>query len=109
MQREAEPTIADVLESVRDLSIHVDSRIDGLEKDLGILKDDVGTLKATMVTKDYLDDKLGDLKGDMVGLVRKEYDKTERLVGILEEDRVISSGRVAEIRNFEVFPRPPVV
>lgn len=130
MQREPEPTIQDVMNVIGDLSTHVDGRFDELRGELTGVKGEVTGIKgeikglkgevhgmekrlarveSLMVTKDYLDDKLADMRGDIVGLVRKEYNKTERLVGILEEDRVISTGRAAEIRSFEVFPRAPQV
>jgi len=34
-------------------------------------------VEATMVTKDYLDDKLSDLRGDLVVLMRKEDKKLQ--------------------------------
>lgn len=38
-----------------------------------------------MVTKDYLDDKLADLKGDLVVLMRKEDAKLQALVDVLQK------------------------
>lgn len=97
------------MEVVRDLAVHVDNGFTKVDKRFDKLEVRVGRIEALMVTKDYLDDKLVDRRGDMVGLVRREYDKTERLVGILEEDCVISPRRATELRTFEVFPRPPQV
>ena len=114
MKIENEPTSTDLMEVIRDLSIHIDERFDRVdERFLGVdgqfegIDKRLNRIEALMVTKDYLDDKLGDFRGDMVGLVRREYDKTERMVGILEEDRLISTDRAAELRSFEVFPQAP--
>ncbi|MEK7545827.1 MAG: hypothetical protein AAB554_01995 [Patescibacteria group bacterium] len=38
------------------------------------VRDDIVGIKATMVTKDYLDEKLGGLKGDMTAK-HKEFDR----------------------------------
>ena len=40
-------------------------QIDEIRVDLGDVKKDVVGIKATMVTKDYLDEKLGVVRGDM--------------------------------------------
>ena len=37
---------------------------EGIKKDVGTLKKDVTKIRATMVTKSYLDDKVADLRGD---------------------------------------------
>ena len=39
---------------------------EGIKKDVGTLKKDVTKIRATMVTKSYLDDKVADLRGDTV-------------------------------------------
>lgn len=48
----------DVLEAINEFSSRVDERFDKIEN--------------TMVTKDFLEDKLADLRGDLVVLTRKE-------------------------------------
>jgi hypothetical protein len=44
---------------------HVDERLDRVEIRMG-------AVESTMVTKDYLDDKLADLRGDLIIIDRKE-------------------------------------
>lgn len=54
-----------VLEAIHELSTQMDTRFETVEREITMIK-------STMVTKDYLDDKLSDLKGDLVVLMRKE-------------------------------------
>ena len=75
----------------------------GLKSEVGELKSEVSGIKATMVTKDYLDDKLADLRGDLVVLTRKEDNKLKTLVGVLHGKRVISDSDVKKIYSMEPF------
>src|SRR3989344_360146 len=94
----------DILEALHTFSGHTEKRFDHLEKDVhqlkndvqelksdvGQLKGDVIRLKNTAVTKDYLDEKLMDLKGDLIVMMRKEDNKLVALVKVLENKKVIS-------------------
>jgi len=120
-----EPTISDVLEAVNNFSTRVDERFDRIEGRLdgvegrldrvdgrfdkvderfGSLESDVAHIKNVMVTKEYLDDKLADLKGDLVLLTRKEDKKLKMLIQILEKRRLISPEEVKQIVAMEPFP-----
>ena len=55
----------DILDAIGLFAEQVDCRFDHIESEI------VG-IKAQMVTKSYLDDKLADLKGDMIAFVRRE-------------------------------------
>jgi len=57
-----------------------------------------------MVTKDYLDDKLLDLRGNMVVMMRKEDDKVKTLVQILNKKKIIDDTDVKTIFSLEPFP-----
>jgi hypothetical protein len=70
-----EPTNQDILEAINIFSNKVEERFSNLENDVSGLKDDVsglkdnvsniwGTINTQMVTKDYLDDKIADLRGE---------------------------------------------
>jgi hypothetical protein len=58
-----------------------------------------------MVTKDYLDDKLADLRGDIVVLMRKEDKKLRALIEVLQKRKVISEDEVRQILSLEPFPQ----
>jgi hypothetical protein len=62
------------------------------------------TIKATMVTKDYLDDKLLNMKGDMVVMMRKEDEKVKTLVQILKQKNLLNDAEVKTIMALEPFP-----
>ena len=61
-------------------------------------------LKTTMVTKDYLDEKMADLRGDLAILIRKEDTKLKALINILSKRKVISSSDQEKIYSMEPFP-----
>jgi hypothetical protein len=61
-------------------------------------------LKTTMVTKDYLDEKMADLRGDLAILIRKEDTKLKALINILSKRKVISPSDQEKIYSMEPFP-----
>ncbi len=90
-------TLVDVLEAVNNASTETD-------KHLKNIKDEITTIKSTMVTKAYLDDKLANLKGDLTILMRKEDTKLKALVEILEEKKVLNPEDKKRIFSLEPFP-----
>ena len=86
-----EPTTKNILEAINTFSNAVDKRFDKIE--------------ATMVTKEYLDDKLSDLRGDMVVLTRKEDVKLRTLAEILHKHQVISNDELKQVLLMEPFPQ----
>jgi uncharacterized protein YydD (DUF2326 family) len=86
---EKEITNAEILEAVNEFSSKVDERFNKIE--------------AVMVTKDYLDDKLADLRGDLVVLIRKEDTKVKKLVDILLKRNIITEAESKEIFTMEPF------
>lgn len=86
-----EPTTKDILEAINVFSDSVDERFNKIE--------------ATMVTKEYLDDKLADLRGDMVVLTRKEDVKLRALAEILHKHQVISNDELKQVLLMEPFPQ----
>ncbi len=89
---------------------NVNPQIDGLRKQMdGIhnqmkeMRTDITKIQATMVTKDYLDEKLGDLRGDMVVLMRKEDSKLRSLVNILRSKNMLNDDDVKQLFTMEPF------
>ena len=70
MIAENSKNISNILDTLQVFSSEVDSRFAANEKRLT-------RLEALMVTKDYLDEKLWDLRGDLVALVRREIGRHE--------------------------------
>lgn len=90
--------IDDVLEAVHALSLHVDKR-------LTVVESDIKLVRTQMVTKDYLDDKLDNLRGELVMLTRKEDKKLVSLVDALYGKHVLSSIDRKHIIALEPFAR----
>ncbi|MBI2416179.1 MAG: hypothetical protein HYV33_06000 [Candidatus Kerfeldbacteria bacterium] len=107
-----EPTIKDVLVAMSDFSSHVDQRFDRLENRMDRMEGRqdnmegrLDKIEATMVTKDYLDDKLADLKGDLTVLIRKEDHKMTALVKLLHHKQILSEQEADQIFAMEPFPQ----
>ncbi len=106
-----EPTIKDVLEAVQGLSTHMDEKFSdvdrkfvGIDQKFAGIDKRLDTIEATMVTKDYLDEKLGDLRGDLTVLMRKEDVKLRELITILHAKQVLTPADVKHLFSFEPFP-----
>jgi len=95
-QLNEQPTNQDIIEVIQVFATHVDGRFDGIEQRLT-------KVEATMVTKDYLDDKLADLRGDLTILMRKEDTKVKTLVGILYKRGIINEEDTKHILSMEPF------
>lgn len=93
-----DPTIQDVLEAVADYA-------EQTEKQFKDIKTDITSIKAQMVTKAYLDDKLADLRGDLTLIIRKEDTKLKATVNILADKKVLSQDETKRIFSMEPFPQ----
>ena len=93
-----EPSNKEILEAINFFSTEVDKRFDKVDKRFN-------KIESTMVTKDYLDDKLTDLRGDLVVLVRKEDFKVKKLVDILKKRNLLNDTEFNEIMSMEPFPQ----
>ena len=82
----------------------VDKRFEGVDKRFEGVEKRLDRIESNMVTKDYLDDKLSDLHGDLTVLIRKEDHKLAHLVNILETRKVISPQDANAIFALEPFP-----
>ena len=109
---EKEESKNEILEAINEFSSHVDKRLNKVDDQfeevkgeiVGIKSEIVG-IKASMVTKDYLDEKLGDLRGDLVVLMRKEDTKVGKLIEILKRRKVITEIEEKEILSMEPFAK----
>jgi len=83
----------------------LENRMGGLENRMGGLEKDMGEMKTEMVTKDYLDEKLFDLRGDIISVVKKEDVKMGKLVEILTEKKVITTKDAQAVLAMEPFAK----
>lgn len=87
----SEPTMNDILEAISEFSSKNDERLTRIE--------------SQMVTKEYLDDKLINLKADLTVVMRKEDHKLEALTRLLASKKVISDDDAKSILSLEPFPQ----
>ena len=81
----------------------VETRLSGVETRLDGIDGRLKKVEATMVTKDYLDEKLADLRGDLVVLTRKEDTKLKKLIEKLRARNVLDDRDVQDIVRMEPF------
>ncbi len=100
----------EILEAINKFSTEVDKkftkideRFDGVDEKFNGINKKLGWVESNMVTKDYLDEKLADLRGDLVVLIRKEDNKVKKLVDILQKRDIISEDESREIFTMEPF------
>lgn len=95
--------LQDILETVifiKDNAVtkeEFDSRLDIVEQRLT-------KIEAVMVTKDYLDDKLADLKGDLIVKQRKIEGRIDTLVTMLRDKNLLQPTDVKLLFDLRIFP-----
>ena len=111
---EKEPTLREIRADIRDVFDAVgkliectathDKRFDSHDRRFDAIEEDVSYLKRNMVTKIYLDEKNGELRGDISELVYKEDRKFVELVHILENKNILSEEDTVRILSMPPFP-----
>lgn len=91
----------EILQAINSFANHVEGRFDAMDTCLT-------RVEALMVTKDYLDDKLADLKGDLVVLTRREDEALGELVQTLYERETLTADDVARVNHLRPFPKQPL-
>ncbi len=82
-----DPSTQDVLDAINNFAERVEERFTGINQRFNRLESDVGKIKATMVTKDYLDTRMLQLRGDLVGYDKMADAKTDALVDVLHSKK----------------------
>lgn len=107
-----EPTNFEILQAINDYATKNDQRWDEnnrrWEQNDKRWENNEGRLsriESLMVTKDYLDDKLSDLKGDLVIIMRKEDAKLQALIDVLQKRNLISGEEARLILSMQPFPK----
>jgi len=100
---EAVGLLAEQMQEVRTDVGDLKTDVGSLKTDVGDLKTDVGYLKSQMVTKSYLDDKLANLRGDLIALCRKSNTKLSELVGRLVSEGSLKQSAADVILAMEPF------
>lgn len=97
--------ILDIVTFIKDNAVSK-TEFNELKADVSGLRTDVDYLKAQMVTKVYLDDKLAELRGDLVVAININNDKSNKIVDELEKREVLDSVSAGNIKSIHPFPKP---
>jgi uncharacterized protein YydD (DUF2326 family) len=117
-----EPTNQDILDVLQSFAGSVDARFDQVDERFEQIESTMVTkdyvdkrfeqvdkrfakIESTMVTKEYLDDKISDLRGDLVGLVRKEDDKVVAVIDALAKKRLLDGVTTKNILAMEPYAK----
>lgn len=103
MNNGPEPTIADVLSFMQE---HVATKEDLKELRTEIQQEmKIGFSKQKAELLDAMDEKLADLKGDIITVVRKEDHKLVDLISLLRDKSIISQDEAKILLGKEPFPQ----
>ncbi|MSR85082.1 hypothetical protein EXS71_01415 [Candidatus Uhrbacteria bacterium] len=111
--------VDDLIETLNKFSTHVDEKFysvdqrfekidhqfDRMDQRFDRMEGRVGNIEKSMVTKDYLDIKLSDLRSDLTLLTSKEDRKLGTLVHELVEQGRLSPQGAKKILALEPFPQ----
>lgn len=99
-------TLDDIFDAVNGLTESTAIEFKSIRQEF---KHDLAAMETRLVTKDYLDEKLTDLKGDLTTLLRKEDHKVNTVVSILHQHQVLSDQDVEQVDQTLLFPKTIVV
>jgi len=81
----------------------LETRVGGLEQKVDGLSQKINQTKLDLL--DALDDKIGNLKGDLVILMRKEDKKVDHLIQLLQQKSVITEQDATTLLEIRPFPQ----
>ncbi len=96
---------AGIKDLIMDLAGSIVDFANDTQENFDSIKEEFKSIRSIMVTKDYLDDKLGSLKGELVVAIKNEDRKLNLTVHKLESKKVFDSKDKHEIMAIELFPR----
>ena len=78
--------------------------LDAMNKEIAGIKEEITGIKAVMVTKSYLDDKMADLEGSVITRQKKEDKRFNLLVEFLQKKQILGETEIKMLRDFQIFP-----
>lgn len=82
---------------------NLEVKVDNLKVKVDKLDNRVGKLESGMVTKDYLDEKIADLKGDLIVKGRQESQRTDKIVQVLSENKLLNTKQANELADLKAY------
>ena len=81
----------------------IDERFDKIDERFEKIDERFDKIEAKMVTKEYLDEKLGDLSGKLISLMRHEDNKLKTVTNILNKKDILTDEDVKYISSLKPF------
>ena len=100
-----ERQIQDVLEAVNAFASHTDRQFVEIRQEIREMREETGSMRSEMVTKTYLDEKIADLRGDLMLIARRGNRKLETVVEALQTEGVLPAKVAERILLMEPFPQ----
>ncbi len=97
--------VQDTMEAVHSLATNIDERFEQVDRRFEQVDKRLVRIESSMVTKDYLDKKLGDLKGDLISLVKKEDNKVNAFIDSAVSNRAIKKQDAKRLLAMDPFAR----
>lgn len=97
--------IEDIHMAVSVFAERTDKQFAEIRLDLDALKIDVNKLKATSVTKEYLDEKMATMYGNSMSVDKKVDKHVDAVVEILAENKTIAPEQKQQLNAMEPFPK----
>ena len=88
-----------------DLLVAMEAFSERMDKQMANMQNDIAYLKATSVTKEYLDDKLSTMYGNSMSVDKKVDKHVDAVVEVLSENKVISENQKQKLMSLEPFPK----
>jgi len=101
MSNGSEPTNQDILEAINSYATNTDRQLERIEGRLDGVESRLTRVESQMVTKEYLDDKLADLKGDILTILRKEDRRVTALVEIMQKKNLLNAEEVKYLETMQ--------
>lgn len=95
-------TTDEIMDYLKDNMV-IKTEFNEVKDDLKELRKDMNKMKLDII--DHVDEKLADLKGDLVILMRKEDKKLISLIELLINKKLITSIEAKSIFQMEPFPQ----
>ncbi|MDO8583632.1 MAG: hypothetical protein Q7R83_00435 [bacterium] len=93
----------EILEAIHAFAESVDERFNKIDERFNKVDERFNKMESAMVTKDFFSEKMADLRGDLVILVRKEDKKVAALVEELLVRKVLDRDAANRILALEPF------
>ena len=93
-----------ILKAMSKFADHVEGQFSDVRKEMR--EGFMGVRAEIKKEADRLDRKIENVRGDMVGLLRKEDKKLLHVAGVLNEKEIFDDGELRSVYEMEPFPEP---